>query len=474
MKLSKLLLASCLLLTGFTSTAGDKIKYYFNHTVDNTVSTGVDAINLSGKIDDTLVAYINRAKYTLDVCVYNFTSTSSGLSNVANAINAAYSRGVKVRWIHNGTSVTANTGLTLINTAIPKLGSPNASGYNIMHNKFLVIDANSADPADAIVWTGSTNWSVQQFEYDYDNVVIFQDSALAHTYRAQFNMMWGDTGMTYNTATSKFGPDKTDMGRHNFIIDGKPVEVYFSPSDNTNNHIASTILTADKDLYFGLYVITDNTDADNIIARKNAGVYTAGILDAYVMSASGSEYTTLNSSLGSANLKVYNGGSYLYHNKYLIVDPSDACSDPVVLTGSHNWTFSANTQNDENTVIIHDATAANIYYQSFKADFASLGGTLTKIYGCTSGIGNVTEDMGELLITPQPSVDGVFNMSLNVNGAQTITMQVTDMQGRVVESATYGVNGGVMNHAITVSAPGIYVIQLIANNKIYKSRLVKL
>ncbi len=474
MKLSKLLLSSCLLLSGFAATAGDKIKYYFNHTVDNTVSTGVDAVNLNGMIDDTLVAYINRAKYTLDVCVYNFTSTSSGLSNVANAINAAYSRGVKVRWIHNGTSATANTGLTLINTAIPKLASPNASGYNIMHNKFLVIDANSANPADAIVWTGSTNWSVQQFDYDYDNVVIFQDSALAHTYRAEFNMMWGDTGMTYNLSNSKFGPDKTDMGRHNFTIDGKTVEVYFSPSDNTNNHIASTILTADKDLYFGLYVITDNTDADNIVARKNAGVYTAGILDAYVMSASGSEYSTLNSSLGSANLKVYNGGTYLYHNKYLIVDPSDACSDPMVLTGSHNWTFSANTQNDENTVIIHDATAANIYYQSFKADFASLGGTLTKIYGCTSGVGNVEAASQALQVTPQPSADGVFNLAIDINGPQNVQVQVTDMQGRVVENTVYTVDGGLLNTSVKLQASGMYMVQIVANNQIYKSRLVKL
>lgn len=33
---------------------------------------------------------------------------------------------------------------------------PNGSSYGIMHNKFMVIDANSANPDDAYVWTGSS------------------------------------------------------------------------------------------------------------------------------------------------------------------------------------------------------------------------------------------------------------------------------------------------------------------------------
>ena len=474
MKLSKLLLTCCLLGASLAADAGDKIKYYFNHTVDNTVSTGTNAIDLNGKIDDTLVAYINRAKYTLDVCVYNFTSSSTGLANVANAINSAYTRGVKVRWIHNGTSATANTGLSLINSAIPKLASPNGSGYNIMHDKFLVIDANSADPSDAIVWTGSTNWSVQQFDDDYDNVVIFQDSALAHTYRAEFDMMWGDTGMTYNTTNSKFGPDKTDLGRHNFIIDGKTVELYFSPSDNTNSHIASTILTADKDLYFGLYCITDNTAASNIVSRKNAGVYVAGIIDNYTVSASGSEYPTLNAALGTTNLKVYNGGSYLYHNKYLIVDPADACSDPMVLTGSHNWTFSANSQNDENTVIIHDATAANIYYQSFRADFTSLGGTLTTVAGCNTGVENLMGRDAEVRIFPQPSADGIFNIEFPIATEQFISIQVSDMQGRILQTVNDEPRPGIYHHSVNISTTGMYIIKVVANNNIYTKKINRL
>lgn len=473
MRSVKLFLCTLLAIGALEANAGNKIKYYFNHPVDNSVSTGTNAMNINGYIDDTLIAYINRAKYTLDICVYNFTSNSSAsLNNVATAINAANSRGVHVRWIYNGTSATANSGLSLISSSIPKLASPSSSGYNIMHNKFVVIDANSTDPNDAIVWTGSTNWSVQQFQYDYNNVVIVQDSALAHAYRAEFNLMWGDTGMTANSALSKFGSHKNDLGRHNFTIDGKQVELYFSPSDHTNNHINSTIQSADKDLYFGTYVITDNTDGNSIIAKKNAGVYVAGIMDSYSLTASGTEYPYLNTALGSSNLKVYNDVTYIYHHKYVIVDPSDACSDPTVLTGSHNWTSSADNENDENTLIIHDATAANIYYQAFRGDFQGLGGTLNTITGCTTGVAETNAVQDEPNIYPNPSNDRSFNVSLALANAQHVAITIADMQGRTTDLYNSDEQAGMFTSHFTAPAPGIYLVKVQVGNHTYNLKFI--
>ena len=455
------------------ASAGNKIKYYFNHPVDNTVSSGVDAINLNGRIDDTLIAYINRAKFTLDIAVYNFTSYSGSgdLSNVVNAINSAYTRGVKIRWIHNGTSATANSGLTTVNSAIPRLASPNTSTYNIMHDKFMIVDGKSSNPDDAIVWTGSTNWSVAQFEQDYDNVVIVQDSALAHAYLGEFNQMWGDTGMTPNMTVSKFGPYKADLGRHNFTIDGKQVELYFSPSDGTNNHIKSSILTASKDLYFGVYTMTDNGCANSIATVKMNGAYVAGILDQYSNYSGNSAYTTITSTLGS-NFIEYTG-SYLYHNKYVVIDPSDACSDPMVLTGSHNWTNAANTQNDENTLIIHDPTAANIYLQAFRGDFYALGGTLTKVYGCTSGVGGIEAAEAHLNVYPNPS-GGEFTLSLSLPQAQGVSAYLIDMAGRKYELMNnIWQPAGLFSSTFSAPAVGVYLLKVVTNNKLYNYQIIR-
>lgn len=429
--------------------AGNKIKYYFNHTCDNSVAVRELAKNINGSIDDTLVAYINRAKYTIDVAVYNFTYSSS-MSGIITAINNAYSRGIKIRWIKDGGST--NSGVSSISSGIPVLASPTSSSYTIMHNKFMLIDAKSSDPNDAIVWTGSTNWSYTQFDVDYDNIVVVQDSALAHAYLNHFNMMWGDTGMVYNTTTSKFGSRKTDLGQHNFIIDGKQVELYFSPADNTNAKIINAINSANKDLYFGMYTFTYNSNASAIVAKHNSGVYVSGIVDDF-NGPGNSAYDLLIANLPGSKFKVFTG-STLYHNKYLIVDPSDSCSDPLVLTGSHNWSVSANTDNDENTLIIHDYEAANVYYQSFKADFGILGGTLTRINGCTTGVEDIAGNSPLCAIAPNPT-NGDFSIQITGNYAP-LSIAIYSIDGRLVDQVTTSENKYTWNASIAI--PGIYQV----------------
>jgi len=53
-----------------SNSSGD-IKAYFNSLVDVSYSTGVDAIYLPETMDDTLISYINRAKYTIDFTIYH-------------------------------------------------------------------------------------------------------------------------------------------------------------------------------------------------------------------------------------------------------------------------------------------------------------------------------------------------------------------------------------------------------------------
>ena len=61
------------------------------------------------------------------------------------------------------------------------------------------------------------------------------------------------------------------------------------------------------------------------------------------------------------------------HNKYAVVDHVEPMSDPTVITGSHNWSSSAENINDENTVFVHDARVANLYFQEFTALLFDLG-----------------------------------------------------------------------------------------------------
>ena len=118
-----------------------------------------------------------------------------------------------------------------------------------MHNKFVIFDANNTNPNLPWVWTGSTNWTEAQIEGpDQNNAIAIQDQSLALAYKLEFEEMWGSSTQTPNLAISKFGPYKTDNTPHNFIIGGKKVECYFSPSDNTNTQIIATINSANSDI----------------------------------------------------------------------------------------------------------------------------------------------------------------------------------------------------------------------------------
>ncbi len=346
-----------------------KIKCYFNYPVNTSISSGTDAVYLYGTFPDTVVAYINRAKFTVDVALYNYTSGStSSVAKIATAINNAVQRGVVVRWIYNGSST--NSGLTLISPLINKLASPTTTGYGLMHNKFVAIDANSTDTADAIVITGSYNWSTTQTYSDYNNLLIINNKDVAIAFYNEFNKMWGGTSQIPNITTSRFGPYKSVSSQTLFNVNGTPVEVYFSPKDNSDTHLENAINTANSDLFFGIYAFTDNSVANVIKTKKNSGVLTKGIIDQF--SQSYSPYSTLSPVMGS-NLILYNG-SYLYHNKTMVVDAQLPTSDPQVCTGSYNWSNAGAHTNDENMIIIHDASIANQYLQSLCQNFAGLGG----------------------------------------------------------------------------------------------------
>ncbi|MEI7898199.1 MAG: phospholipase D-like domain-containing protein [bacterium] len=342
------------------STSTGTIKTYFTRPVDTTVATGPKAIQIYRAVDDTCIAYISRAKQTIDIAIYNFNN--EGLSSIANALNAAYNRGVAVRIVTDGG--TNNSALPDLVAGIGKIGRPVTTG--IMHNKFMVIDGKSANQNDPIVWTGSCNWTDQNVNTDANNVLFIQDASLAKVYNIEFNEMFGSTTTTPSLANAKFGPAKSDNTPHELIIGGNRVEVFFSPSDGVNQQIVNHIATAGSDLEVGTMLITRKVISDAIIARKNAGV-TSKVIISNRATSDATVVTDLGTALGNYFREYHEQG--LLHSKYMIIDQSNTASDPMVWTGSHNWSDAANVSNDENSIVIHNAQISNLFYQDFKKRF---------------------------------------------------------------------------------------------------------
>ncbi len=458
------------------------IKVYFTQPVDNTYAlNGVNAVQLKNSMFDTLAAYINRAKYSVDLAQYEY-ETYTG-DPIAAAVNAAYARGVKVRYLQDGNEAATNTGVNLLNKSIPLYSSPvkngsacNGESYNIMHDKIVIIDEYSPDSTDAIAYTGSADWDANMQSGDYNNAIIFQSKVLARAFTHEFDIMWGDTthGAAANATSAKFGSCKPNSGIHRFTIGGSEVEVYFSPTDSTNNHIVDVINSAKVDLYCGMNDFTETTDATDIVNRKSAGASAYAILDAYTSKGSTPFTTTLPNGLGS-NFAAYNNATYLYHNKYLVVNPSNSCDNPMVLTGSHNWTASADAENDENTVIVHNDTIANLYLQAFAADFKTIGGTSpTKIANtCSAGINALNNIASHVTVYPNP-FNGNATISYNLLVDANITIDVYNVMGQKISTLANGkmLEAGLHTFNFAANGAGVYLLKIQEGTNTYTTKLV--
>jgi phosphatidylserine/phosphatidylglycerophosphate/cardiolipin synthase-like enzyme len=453
------------------------IIVYSTHAVDTTVArphnNAKALVRCSG---DTIMAYINRAKYSLDIALFDFVEDSTWFEGgyvppIHKAINAAYLRGVKIRYIFNDSvgGYTPNTGLDSLNSGIYTLSSPSYSG--IMHNKFMVIDGQSSNPNDAIIWTGCMNWEPGQIDKDINNLVIFQDSSLAHNYLKEFNQMWGDNveGGAPNLATSLFGYKKKVVNAHSFLIDGKKVELWFSPQDTVSNHIVSTERAAKSEIDFEEYEFTYEPDADPLVTAINHGITVRGIIDQ--TSIGNTPYSTLSSAMG-ANLQIYAGlpgydANGICHSKYVIIDPCDYGwpADPMVLTGSHNWSASANTVNNENTVIIHDSSIANQFYQAFHADFLAVttanGSPINLTQTCIPLGINEVKNIDMVTLYPNPATNNL-KVTLNIPG-NNVVYDIYNIAGQSMASGK--LDARYINTINISKIPsGMYLLQVQNNN----------
>ena len=453
---------SCTYIASKSASTGS-ISVYFNHPFDVTYAQNQQAINLSNTVKDKLISYINNCVSTLDIAIYDSYSPS-GSTGIAGAINAAYMRGVQVRIIYDGS--TSSTMIPLLNSSIPRLASPTTSAYGIMHNKFVIFDANNVNPLIPLVWTGSTNWTTAQIDGpDKNSVITIQDQSLALAYKIEFEEMWGSNTMTPNTTNSKFGPYKTDNTPHNFVIGGKVVQSYFSPSDGTTAKIVSAINSANSDIEVAIMDITRSDCSGAIISKYNGGIINTNVL-VDSQNPSGNQITTLQNTLSTNRAKVYSGSGIMHH-KFMVVDNYNASSDPLVLVGSHNWSTSAETKNDENTLIVHDANITNQYYQAFAYLFQLAGGV---IIPPLSNDSEIYQD-SNLIIYPNPN-RGVLQLKSN-QIIDYLEVTLYDVLGnKIMNSISF--NNFTQNYIDIISQPrGIYFLEANYDGTLVHLKILK-
>ncbi len=367
-----------------TSTAGDlivstaspagstgQINVYFNKSVNTSVATVENALGNQDLVSRVLTR-INNARRSIDLALYSLSGTGPG-SVIPTALVAAKNRGVLVRVVCEADNRNTTAFNTLQSNGIPIITDAYDlvwAGQGLSHNKFFVFDARGGAPESLWVWAGSWNPTDPGTNADRQNSIEIQDVALAGAYMTEFNEMWGSSTDTPNQSQTRFGARKRDNTPHRFVINGVPVESYFSPSDHTTSHISSTLRQAQHSVAVAVLTFTRKDLADTLIARKNLGRKVRILIDNNT--DTGNQFAYLQSNGMDVHLKV---GTGLLHHKYATVDGDQFGGTQYAITGSHNWSNSAENSNDENTLIVQDPRIANLYLQEFAARYYESGGT---------------------------------------------------------------------------------------------------
>jgi phosphatidylserine/phosphatidylglycerophosphate/cardiolipin synthase-like enzyme len=322
--------------------AGEQIRVYFTKPENGGEK--------EGDIAHALVGYIDLTKETLDVCAFELDNRL-----ITEALVRAVKRNVKVRLVTE-TDYLHESGVTSLKAVGVPVVDDKRTG-SLMHNKFIVFDNRA-------VWTGSMNFTENCAYRNNNNGLIIDDALLAKNYATKFSWFFEQR---------KFGglPNKTDAIPNPIIRlrDGTQIENYFSTHDHLAKHVISTLGLAKRSIHFLAFSFTHDDIGRTMMQKAANGIEVMGVFEKTQAASTHTEYTRMK----NARLPVYiDGNPRNMHHKVIIID------DEIVITGSFNFSDSADTSNDENLLIIYDRELAQLYEAEFDKVYKEAEGAAQK------------------------------------------------------------------------------------------------
>ncbi|MEJ2568382.1 MAG: phospholipase D family protein [candidate division WOR-3 bacterium] len=156
------------------------------------------------------------------------------------------------------------------------------------------------------------------------------------------------------------------------------IQVFFSPNGGARDAILKEIRNANNEINVAMYVLTDRELSNALVSAKERGVKVKVLLDSKSAEEIGySKHYFLSEKNVNVKLdnshKIY-GNKYegIMHNKFAIID------NKTLITGSFNWTHSAEELNDENMLIIKEDTSLTHEYTKEFIKLWNRGNTVNK------------------------------------------------------------------------------------------------
>ncbi len=388
------------------------VQVYFNQNQASSYEDPYRHFNRKGdNLEQQIIDAISHAQSTVDLAVMQLR-----LSNVAEALKSAHQRGVKVRVvIDNKYNKTINDYTTEEIARMNKhdklayeelkrypadalamlresgieikddTGGGVTKGSGLMHHKFVIVDGKTT-----IISSG--NFTISDMHGHFDNfetrgnpnnmVVVPDNPQLAQTFTNEFGYMW----------QGLFKSHKPERHAVTIPAGSGTITVNFSPASRneeiaitSNGIIASYMQQAKKSVHMALFAYSDQNISDTLSSVHDQGVEDIKVLidpDFFGRSFSKaydamgvcpyagkkhqlSKVHPWKHPITTVGIPISPIGDRGVHSKMAILD------GVLVITGSHNWSSSANYLNDETLVFIQNPMVAPHYEQEFSRLYAT-------------------------------------------------------------------------------------------------------
>jgi phosphatidylserine/phosphatidylglycerophosphate/cardiolipin synthase-like enzyme len=141
------------------------------------------------------------------------------------------------------------------------------------------------------------------------------------------------------------------------------VQAAFAPWDDVEGLIVDTLAGARREILVQAYLLTSKRIVDALRQARQRGVAVSVLLDAAQLAALSSAQKQ-KAALRESGIAVWGETAYANaHNKVIVIDAGSADeAGPVVITGSYNFTWSAQHKNAENVLVLRGNPALAARY----------------------------------------------------------------------------------------------------------------
>jgi phosphatidylserine/phosphatidylglycerophosphate/cardiolipin synthase-like enzyme len=336
---------------------------------------------LSRGLEEALLAFIARADgpaFELHGAIYEFQ-----WQPVLKALGAAAATGAHVTVIYDaipGKTKPGARNLQAIEQAgIGGLVKTRVRG-SIMHNKFLVL---SEDGVPIAVWTGSTNVTEQGIFGHLNCGHIVSDGAIAQQYRDYWdavgrNLTHGPDTLAVaalaprppdpftEKITTLFSPQPTTavLDWYADLAGGAKDALFMTFAFGMNDLFATIYERKDDVLRMALMEVEGN-GTKAVVAAARARIKKLRRRPNVIVAIGGRQAISgVERWLDELRQIVDDVHVYWIHTKFALVDPLG--KDPIVITGSANFSIASTDANHENMLVIRgDTRVADIYLTEY-------------------------------------------------------------------------------------------------------------